>query len=657
VSNARAFEEERARAEALAELDRAKTAFFSNISHEFRTPLTLMLGPIEDSLADHAEALGPRQKARVQLAHDNALRLLKLVNALLDFSRLEAGRLRASFAPLDLATLTSELAGMFQSAVAKADLRLVVQCPPLSEPAWVDRDMWEKIVTNLVSNAFKFTLSGEIAVRMREEPARFVLEVADTGVGIPEAELPRVFDRFHRVAGAKGRTHEGTGIGLALVRELVTMHGGQVTAESVVGRGTTFRVELPKGFAHLPADAVSRQPAEPHVGRDAAALAAEAARLAGNAGNGVARESTAAVSTGAPRARVLVVDDNADLRGYLVGLLAPVYDVTAVSDGQEALRAVDERMPDIVVSDVMMPRLDGVGLVRELRADRRTATLPVILLSARAGEESAIEGLDAGSDDYLVKPFSARELLARVRTHVALARLRRAWIAELERTNRELDAFSYSVSHDLRAPLRSVDGFAGALEETAAGRLDEESLDSLKRIRAAAKRMNALIDDLLRLARLNRAEMKRSPIDLTAVARAVADDLARASPDRPVEVVVAPDLKAIGDASLVRAVLENLLDNAFKFTSRVAHPRIEVGRAEREGEPTFFVRDNGAGFDMQYASKLFAPFQRLHKATDFPGTGIGLATVQRIVHRHGGHIRAESALDEGATFWFTLQAR
>ncbi|HYX91240.1 MAG TPA: ATP-binding protein, partial [Myxococcaceae bacterium] len=337
----------------LGELDAAKTAFFSNVSHEFRTPLTLMLGPLEDALADSGGSLAPQQKARLELARDNALRLLKLVNALLDFSRLEAGRLRANFAPLDLAQFTAELAAMFQSAVDKAGIRLVIDCPPLSEPAWVDRDMWEKIVPNLVSNAFKFTLAGEIAVRVREGASSFQLEVTDTGIGIPESEMPRIFERFHRVAGAAGRTYEGTGIGLSLVRELVQLHGGRVTAESVVGRGTTFRIEIPKGFAHLSPESVSQAPADARVTRDATAPAAEAARWV--TGSSDARAETAEGTRASAlngesgrRARVLVVDDNTDLREYLCGLLSPHYEVSSAADGLCALEAVRAGAPDLV---------------------------------------------------------------------------------------------------------------------------------------------------------------------------------------------------------------------------------------------------------------------------------------------------------------------
>jgi signal transduction histidine kinase len=639
----------------LGELDAAKTAFFNNVSHEFRTPLTLMLGPLEDSLEDAREPLAPQQRRRIELAHANALRLLKLVNALLDFSRLEANRLETHFAPIDIGTFTAELGGMFQSAVVKAGVLLTIDCPPLSEPVFADRDMWEKIVPNLVSNAFKFTLSGEIVVRVREHPDSVVLEVADTGVGIPEAELPKIFERFHRVPGAIGRTYEGTGIGLSLVRELTELHGGRVSVESTVGKGSTFRVEIPKGSAHLPADALSRDPAAPPTGRAAAAHAAEAAHWAGVGSAEGASADPAAVAEGAvgPRAAVLVVDDNADLRTYLTELLSPHYEVAAVGDGVEALAAIRARPPDIVVSDVMMPRLDGVGLVQALRADPATVNLPVILLSARAGEEAAVQGIDSGSDDYLVKPFSARELLARVRTHVELARMRRKWVTDLEQANRELDAFSYSVSHDLRAPLRAIDGFTSALVENHASALNEEASGYLDRVRKAVGRMSALIDALLELARISRAALTKSDVDLSALAVEVASDLRLAHPERQVTIDIEPGLTANGDRRLLSVVLVNLIGNAWKFTARTPKAHIEVARHPDEPH-AFVVRDNGAGFDMAHAVRLFAPFQRFHHATDFAGTGVGLATVQRVVTRHGGRIWAESTPERGAAFFFTL---
>ncbi len=244
IVDAKAYEDERRRAETLAELDRAKTAFFSNVSHEFRTPLTLLLGPIEDELADASEALSAAGRERLEMAHRNAMRLTRLVNMLLDFSRIEAGRVQAVYTPVDLASLTADLASVFRSAMERAGLKLTIDCPSLREPVYVDRDMWEKIVLNLLSNAFKVTLQGEISVALRTVGDMATLEVRDTGIGIPPDELPHLFERFHRVRGAQGRTHEGSGIGLALVQELVKLHGGTVQVHSELQRGTRFTVSV-----------------------------------------------------------------------------------------------------------------------------------------------------------------------------------------------------------------------------------------------------------------------------------------------------------------------------------------------------------------------------------------------------------------------------
>ncbi|HEY6514561.1 MAG TPA: ATP-binding protein [Steroidobacteraceae bacterium] len=641
-------------AEKLQELDRAKTEFFSNVSHEFRTPLTLMLGPLEDALADSAEPLAPAQRSRINLAHENSLRLLKLVNALLDFSRLQAGRTQARFAPLDIAQFTAELAGMFESAVIKTSLRLQIDCPPLSQPAWVDRSLWEKIVFNLMSNAFKFTHEGQIAVRTEEDAQSMILEVADTGVGIPQNELPRIFERFHRVPGVKGRALEGTGIGLALVRELVALHGGQVNVSSTVGVGTTFRVQVPKGFTHLPGDSVAQQADSVEISREAAAHLADAQRWQRHTDSTESAPRQSEPASAGARPRLLVIDDNADLREYISSLLAPEYEVSTAIDGLQGLTAAQEVVPDLIVSDVMMPGLTGTELVRELRADPRTASIPIILISARAGQEAAVAGLDAGSDDYLVKPFAAPELLARVRTHVQLARKRREWISELEAANRELDAFTHSVAHDLRAPLRGINGMAEILFESKLQQLDSEGQKFLRYIHDSGNRMSQLIEDLLKLSRTTRGELNRQPFDLSGLVHEVIRQLRGSDPNRQVDFIVADTVHADADPRLLRAALENLLSNAWKFTGKQASARIEFGIDDNAGGPVYFIRDNGAGFDMAYAAKLFGVFQRLHSAAEFDGTGVGLATVQRIITRHGGRIWAQSAVNKGATFFFTL---
>ena len=429
IARADEYERARAQAQALAEIDRAKTAFFSNVSHEFRTPLTLMLGPLEDALG---EAETRELRDRLEIAHRNALRLLRLVNSLLDFSRIEAGRLQMTFRPTDLAAITAELASSFRSATERAGLRLVVDAQPLSQPVYVDRDMWETIVLNLMSNAFKFTLDGEIGVELREETENVRLIVRDSGVGIPAGELPKLFDRFHRVEGARGRSFEGSGIGLALVQELVRQHGGKISVESEVGRGSVFTVVAPLGASHLPPERVEVAQDDAPVAVRAQSFVEEALRwLPGGAGADILFEAGAEQVGSMPagpreRRRILLADDNADLRSYIGRLLTDRgYEVEAAVDGMAALELARASRPDLLITDVMMPRLDGFGLLRALRADPELRDLPVVMLSARAGEEAKVEGLDAGADDYLIKPFSARELLARVSAIIAMASIRR----------------------------------------------------------------------------------------------------------------------------------------------------------------------------------------------------------------------------------------
>ena len=471
-------EEERRRLEMLAALDRAKTAFFSNVSHELRTPLTLMLGPLQEVL--DAQNLLPAQRDSLQTAQRNAQRLLKLVNSLLDFSRIEAGRSDARFEATDLSAMTEELASNFRSACMKAGLALKVQCAPLGQKVYVDREMWEKIVLNLLSNAFKFTLQGSIWVLLRQQGRQVELTVQDTGVGIPAAEVAQVFERFHRIEGQRGRSIEGSGIGLSLVRDMVRLHGGTIGVNSTPGGGTAFKVSLPLGTEHLPSAQVHAESDETAPSQRAQAYAEEALRWL-PAGIGPV-ERPHAPAHAADRPRILLVDDNADMRAYIQRILAQNgYDVQALENGMAALAAIRHAAtpPELLLTDVMMPGLDGFALLKALRQDEASQGLIVILLSARAGEEARLEGLAAGADDYLVKPFSARELCARVGGAIALGRQRREAAMREQALRTELDA------ERSRAILRESQAHAASLfEQNGAGFAEVDSAGIISRVNA-----------------------------------------------------------------------------------------------------------------------------------------------------------------------------
>ncbi len=442
VANANAYEEERKRAEALAEIDRAKTLFFTNVSHEFRTPLTLMLSPLEELSITLDQRLQPDEREQLNLVQRNGLRLQKLVNTLLDFSRIEAGRIQAVYEPTDLATYTTELASAFRSLIEQAGMSLIVDCPPLPEAIYVDRQMWEKIVLNLLSNAFKFTLNGSIAVKMTWEKSQVKLSIVDTGVGISPADLPNLFKRFHRVENSQGRSFEGSGIGLSLVQELVKLHGGTIDVTSVVGQGSCFTVSIPTGFSHLPKEQIGATRTMSSTALGVMSYVEEAQRWlpeessefsilsfeleenseSNNEANNSKLFFNSKLKT--QNSKLLLADDNADMRDYIQRLLSSTYTVETVADGMAALSYVQKNPPDLVLSDVMMPKMDGFELLRQLRSEAKTKEIPIILLSARAGEEARIEGLEAGADDYLIKPFSARELLARIEATLKLSKLR-----------------------------------------------------------------------------------------------------------------------------------------------------------------------------------------------------------------------------------------
>ncbi|QKV75851.1 chemotaxis protein CheB [Amycolatopsis sp. Hca4] len=440
------------RIDQLVELDRTKTQFLSTVSHELRTPLTLLLAPLDD-LAAPTAGVPAELREHVDVATRNARRLLGMVETLLDFSQLEAGRVRARSEPTDLARLTEDIASTFRGATDRAGVALHVDCPALSAPVPVDPEMWKKIVANLLSNAVKFTFAGTITVTLRELPRHVQLTVRDTGVGIPEDELVKVFTRFHRAPTTRSRTHDGAGIGLALVHELARLLHGRVKVRSTVGEGSEFTVWITR---KQPPGAAVAEPGRVH--RATAATLAEAAEHWDTDDvPGPARPA---------RGRLLVVDDNRDMRDYLTRLLSPNWQVHAVGDAVRSLESARRDPPDLILADVMMPGMDGLELAHRLRADPTLREVPLIMLSARAGEDATVEGLTAGADDYLVKPFAPSELVARVAAQLERRRVR----AVADRRFRALVAAAFDAVFRMNpdwSELRELDG-RGFIADTTA---------------------------------------------------------------------------------------------------------------------------------------------------------------------------------------------
>jgi signal transduction histidine kinase len=666
LAAARMHEEERKRADALAELDRAKTAFFSNVSHEFRTPLTLVVGPVEAMLdrPGNSVIIG---KQDLQVMHRNILRLLKLVNALLDFSRIEAGRVQAVYEPTDLASLTGDIASAFRSAMEQAGLEFVIDCPPLPEPVYVDRDMWEKIVLNLISNAFKFTLAGKVTVKLRSLADSVELRVEDTGLGIAEQEQANVFQRFHRVEGVRGRTHEGTGIGLALVQELVRLQGGSIHVESTVGKGSTFIVSVPRGEAHRSAAGLGTPRLVKSTGASAPAYVDEVLSWLPQEEHKIeppkvfASDSVQAPHLQTVTGRILLADDNADMRQYVRRLLGDYYDIHAVASGKEALGAVRRDLPDLVLTDVMMPELDGFGLLRELRANELTSTIPVILLSARAGEEARVEGMEAGADDYIVKPFTARELLARVSSHLALGRMRRQTLererilraeleiqvnertADLRTANQELRELSWqlmrSQDEERRHVARELHDSAGQLLAVLSmefASLMDEIRQKAPELSESMKQSNQLLEQLTREIRTTSYLLHPPLLDEVGLEGALSwyiQGLQQRSPLK-IDLNISNDLGRLPkDMELVIfRVIQECLTNIHRHSGS----EIAIIRMTRENDRIVLeVRDRGKGIRPEKLAEIASK-----------GSGVGIRGMRERVRQFQGELDIKST-EEG----------
>ncbi len=678
--NIHMLDAERKRAQALTEIDQAKTIFFSNISHEFRTPLTLLLGPIEDALNDPEDVSGNR--LRMGVAFRNALRMQKLVNSLLDFSRIEAGRMDGQFARVDLTAFTADLASSFRSAIEKAGMELKLDLQPVTGDIYLDSVMWENIVLNLMSNAFKYTSSGSITVAARQTGNKVRISITDTGIGIPEDHLDRIFDRFHRVQSVGVRSQEGTGIGLSLVKELVRIHRGHIEVTSRPGEGSTFSIILLTGKAHLPEDRIaSGEPIPMANGRKVFVeeslqwLPDGLRETAEDAEDSSPALDNRALTGPRPKKKhftVLLVDDNADMRDYVGRLLLKRYDLITARNGDEAFERMQEERPDLVLSDIIMPGLDGFGLLKKMRNHPEMRMIPVIFLSARAGEESKIGGLEAGADDYLVKPFTARELIARVDATLRIDAARKQLAQELERevkrrtselylsnarlqqSNEDLRQFAHVASHDLREPVRKVKVYAGRLKEDMGTTFSAKGRSFLEKIDTAADRMLSMVEGVLHYSTINSTEQETESVDLNRIVRSIEADLELLIAQKNASIHYSHLPTIEGAAVLLYQLFYNLINNSLKFSRSGVPSRIEI-TAKVDGDQALIrLSDNGIGFDQDQAERIFDTFSRLNAKDKYEGTGLGLSLCKKIVERHGGDIEAVGKRDSGSEFHIRL---
>nr|MBA3498860.1 response regulator [Deltaproteobacteria bacterium] len=532
------------------------------------------------------------------------------------------------FEPTPLSILTADVAATFRSLIERAGLEIEVDCETFDELVYVDRQAWEQILLNLLSNAYKFTFEGKIAVSLRRDVEHVRLEVRDTGVGIDPAHLELVFDRFARVDGEKARSYDGSGIGLALVRELVKLHGGVIGASSKRGAGTTFTVRIPLGSAHLPAEHLAYRATNELDGADA--FVRDAATWSSD------RRSEQG-GRGADRPRVLLVDDNRDMRAYLASLLQEDCIVHAVANGDDALDAARRNPPALIVADIMMPGLDGLALLRELRTEPLTKHIPVIILSARAADEARIDGLVAGADDYIVKPFCARELRARIRTQLELSRARLE-IGEARAATRAKDDFLSLLGHELRNPLAVLSTTVQAMMLVA----PSEQADLMER---AVGDLSRFVDDLLDMSRLSRGKLQlsRERVELSAVLDRAMERVRVLVSERQTQVFLrAPRTGFLIDCDPERLAqaFANVLANAAKFSEPNA--RVTVDASHRGECARVVISDAGCGIEPERLATVFDAFEATGRTT---GLGVGLAITRNLVELHLGTIEIRS---EGA---------
>ncbi len=656
-------EAERAVNRRLREVDRLKDQFLANTSHELRTPLYGIVG-LAESLIDGATGELPEATAsHLSMVVSSARRLSGLVDDILDFSRLTKKSLALRRRPVDLAILTEVVLTLSRPLVGSKQLELRNAVMPNLPAAAADENRLQQILHNLIGNAVKFTESGQVEVSAVAEEGRLVVRVSDTGPGIPADRLERIFEAFEQADASTEREFGGTGLGLAVTKQLVELHGGNLWVESTVSEGSDFYFTLPLAAGDAAATPLEDSLARPRVVEP----------LAEPMADDLGSKEYLSPSLAAHRDfHLLVVDDEPVIRQVLANHLATLgCRLTQASSGREALRLLEAHRFDLVLLDIMMPKMSGYEVCRILRQKTSLEELPVIFLTAKNRVSDLVTGFASGANDYLTKPVAKNELLARVGAHLQLLdahrRLERlvveradrieslgAKARELEAANAELERFTYTVSHDLKSPLLTIRGFLGLLQQDVAKGDPERVENDVRRIETAADTMQKLLDDLLQLSRIGRQVGRPEEVPVVELAMEAADLVAAEIAERGVELEIMSSMPAVfGDRIRLRQVLQNLIHNGVKFLGDQTEPRIEVGARQDGDETVVYVRDNGIGVDPSDHEKAFGLFQQL--AGNEKGTGIGLALVKRIVEVHGGRIWVESeGRGQGSTFCFTL---
>lgn len=676
----------------LRELDRFKTRFFANVSHEFRTPLTMIVGPLENALQGNYGVLEPPVRRQVEIMLRNALRLSRLINQLLDLSKLEAGKMRLRACPRNVVQFVEGIVFTCTAYAEQKGLSLKFSTQLEELALYYEPDKLEKVIFNLLSNSLKHTSAGgEIRVSLSDLPAVRSAEaregcveirVRDTGTGIPKEELPFIFDRFHQVDGSSAREHEGTGIGLSLVKELILLHKGTIEVESEVGKGTTFTVRLPKGKSHLKQEEIALTGEGEVIAPEYGAITELAAEMP------LPRRDAPGLHAQQPSLPeeaplVLIVDDNPDVREYVSTTLGDTYRIAMAENGLEGLEKAEILHPDLIVSDVMMPHMDGNMFCKHIKEHADLHLTPVILLTARATHELKMEGLQVRADDYMAKPFNARELKVRIQNLIQLHDQERELrllndgleqkvqehlkviLAERERYEAELvdardkaeassrlkSAILNNMSHELRTPLTAIHGSAQIL----ALEVDADLQEFADNIMKGGERLTETLDAIIELARLEANDLTPSTqaVNLVEVARQTCRQFSNAASTEGLmlrlETPSEGPVLATLDLPATKRVLGHLIDNAIKFT--------EAGEivltVRRVGEVAqLSVRDTGIGISVSFQPKVFEAFAqessglaRLHQ-----GMGLGLTIAQRLTELMGGSIVVESEQGNGSVF-------